>query len=353
MGQVWRATDTTLDREVAVKLLKVEYADAPAFRARFESEARHAASLQHPGIAAVYDVGEARTADGTQRPYLVMELVEGQPLSVLLRAGEPMDTAVAQDLMAQAADALSAAHAAGIVHRDVKPANLLVTAQRQLKITDFGIARAATEAGLTQTGQVMGTPQYLSPEQARGTTATAASDVYSLGCVAFECLAGRRPFVADSPVTTALAHINQPVPELPAQVPADLARVVRRAMAKAPADRFADAAAFAAALRDPARLGPDPVVGPVGGPVGGLPTSATVVAPAAVVDDRTQVLSGLGPGVAAPAPLPLAEPSATGRSAGLLLLVVAALVAAAVVVIVLVVRGSGDEPISVTPSRTA
>ena len=156
--------------------------------------------------------------------------------------------------MAQAADAIGAAHAAGIVHRDVKPANLLVTPDRQVKITDFGIARAAEGMALTQTGQVMGTPQYLSPEQAQGGTATPASDVYSLGVVAFECLAGRRPFVGETPVATALAHLREPVPELPPDVPADLAAVVRRAMSKDPADRFADGTALAAALRDPATV---------------------------------------------------------------------------------------------------
>ena len=156
-----------------------------------------------------------------------MELVDGQPLSALLRGGRPLDPDVVRDLMAQAADAIGAAHRAGIVHRDVKPANLLVTPERQIKITDFGIARASDGLGLTGTGQVMGTPQYLSPEQARGGTATPASDVYSLGVVAFECLAGHRPFDADSPVATALSHLNDPVPDLPPDVPADLAAVVR------------------------------------------------------------------------------------------------------------------------------
>jgi len=254
MGEVWRATDTILDRRVAVKLLKSEYADDAAFRIRFESEAQHAASLHHPNIASVYDVGESAVPDGSgiPRPFLVMELVEGQPLSALLRPGEPMDPVVARELLAQVAAGLGAAHAAGIVHRDVKPANVLVTPSRQVKITDFGIARAAAGVGLTGTGEVLGTPQYLSPEQARGETTTAASDVYALGVVAFECLAGYRPFQGETPVTTALAHIREPVPDLPATVPADLASVVRRAMAKDPAERYPDGAAFAEALRNPA-----------------------------------------------------------------------------------------------------
>ena len=272
MGEVWRATDTALSREVAVKVLKAEYADDPAFRQRFAIEARHAAALHHPGVAGVFDFGEAHGAgiadgSGVPRPFLVMELVEGEPLSTLLRQGldsqRNLDRDAVRDLLAQAGDAIGAAHAAGIVHRDVKPANLMVTPSGQLKVTDFGIARAADGAGITQTGAVMGTPQYLSPEQAQGQPATPRSDVYSLGVVAFECLAGRRPFEADSPVATALAHIREPVPDLPADVPADLAAVVRRALAKDPADRYADGAEFAAALRDPATemlRAPPPVV---------------------------------------------------------------------------------------------
>ncbi len=284
MGEVWRAADTVLGRRVAVKLLKAEYADDAKFRSRFETEARHAASLHHPGVAAVYDFGESPASDppsdrsGVARPYLVMELVDGQPLSALLEPGQPLDPDATRDLLAQAADALGAAHTAGIVHRDVKPANLLVTPDRLVKITDFGIARATEGMSLTETGQVMGTPQYLSPEQAQGGTATSASDVYSLGVVAFECLAGRRPYVAETAVATALAHLREPVPELPDDVPADLAAVVRRAMAKSPEDRYADATELAAALRNPAAV--------------------------AAAPDRTQVLTG-----AAPVPVPATGPA--------------------------------------------
>ncbi|MGV3564269.1 MAG: serine/threonine-protein kinase [Nocardioides sp.] len=367
MGEVWRARDTTLDRIVAVKVLKREYADDPSFRSRFETEARHAASLHHPGIAAVYDFGEAQSVDGSgvPRPYLVMELVEGQPLSALLRPGSPMDPGAAAALMAQAADAIAAAHAAGIVHRDVKPANLLVTPDRQVKVTDFGIARAADSVSLTQTGQVMGTPQYLSPEQARGSTATEASDVYSLGVVAYECLAGRRPFDAGSPVATALAHLNQEPPALPDSVPAPLAAVVMRALAKDPAERYAGAGALAAALRDPAGSGasggaaaaaatgagaaaaadaPTSLVPPVGPPLG------------ATDDPATAVLPGLGAAAAAPVTTPTATTTTTttgqerrGFPWATLLLVVA-LVAVVVLVVVLLLTSDDDEEPAPAPT---
>ncbi|MFE6646122.1 protein kinase [Nocardioides sp. NPDC057772] len=248
MGEVWRATDTTLNREVAIKLLKPEHAEDPIGRSRFESEAKHAAALHHPNVVAVYDVGEMPTASGLMRPFLVMELVDHKPLSELLRDGRPLDPEVVRDLLGQAGDALAAAHRAGIVHRDVKPANLLITPQRKVKVTDFGIARAQASTGITGTGQVMGTPQYLSPEQARGEKATPASDVYSLGVVAFECLAGYRPFQKETPVATAIAHLHDPVPPLPDHVPADLAAVVMRSLQKDPTLRYADAAAFTTAM---------------------------------------------------------------------------------------------------------
>jgi serine/threonine protein kinase len=346
MGEVWSARDTVLDRSVAVKVLKSEYADDALFRTRFETEARHAAALHHPGIAAVFDYGQGTLDDGsgTPRPYLVMELVEGQPLSALLRPDAPLDPAATQALLAQAADALGVAHAAGIVHRDVKPANLLVTPDRRIKVTDFGIARAAEGMALTQTGEVMGTPAYISPEQAEGRTATAASDVYSLAVVAYECLAGRKPYVADSPVATAIAHVRNPVPELPEAVPADLAAVVSRALAKSPEERFADGAAFARALRDPASAA-------------GAGATATVAAPAvAAAASSTQVMPAARPAPAsAPAPAPAStsgSASATRTTPWPLLLGIAAVLVAVLVAIWLGTRGD-EEPTGSSDSETS
>jgi serine/threonine-protein kinase len=279
MGEVWRATDQVLGREVALKVLKPEYSDDPTFRSRFETEARNAAALHHPNVASVFDFGDlpADEASGKPRPYLVMELVRGEPLSALLRHGERMPPDVAANLLAQAADGLAAAHELGIVHRDVKPANLLVTRDRTVKITDFGIARAADAVALTTTGQVIGTPQYLSPEQAEGKRATGASDIYSLGVVLYECLAGRRPFDADSPIATALSHIRDEPPPLPDDVPDRLRRTVETALAKDPADRFASVADFAAALR--------------GGPVPEGTRTAPAMAAVEGHDDRTRRLA--------------------------------------------------------------
>ncbi|MCW2808585.1 MAG: pknA [Marmoricola sp.] len=322
MGEVWRARDTVLGREVAVKVLKREFADDATFRARFAAEARHAAGLHHPGIASVFDYGILQEGNA---PYLVMELVDGKPLSELLAQGQPFDAEQARLLALQVAEALAAAHEAGVVHRDVKPANLLVTPDGRVKITDFGIARATGSVAFTQTGQIVGTPQYLSPEQARGESATEASDVYALGVVLFECLSGRRPFVGDTPIATALAQIHQPVPSLPDHVPPALAEVVGHALAKDPAERYADGAAIAAALR--------------GAADGAVPVAVPIATPAA---DHTQVLAATPPVAAAatvePPRAPLAEGPAPRRpraarwpllAAGLLALaVIAALLVA-------------------------
>jgi len=307
MGEVWLAHDELLHRDVAVKYLKREYADDEGARTRFLHEARNAAALLHPAIATVFDFGESEVEDGL--PYLVMEYVEGRTLADLLSGGRPLDAEQARALVAQAADGLAAAHAIGLVHRDVKPGNLMIRPDGAVKITDFGIARAGDGLGLTETGQLIGTPSYLSPEQASGQSATPASDVYALGVVLFECLTGRRPYQADSPVAIALAHVREPVPDLPAEVPADLAEVTRRAMAKHPEERFADGAAFAAALHAlgpeptmvltaPVPLAPltdpmtDPVIEPVTEPVTGAPT-AVLTEPSHDVPARQRVLAAV------------------------------------------------------------
>ena len=242
MGDVWRASDRVLDRVVAVKVLKPELFEDPAFRERFRREARHAGSLSHPGIASVFDYGE-----GAGSAYLVMELIPGEPLSIVLARRGPLPAEAVTSLLRQTAAALGAAHYAGIVHRDVKPGNLLVQPNGQVKITDFGIARALGASTLTLHGQVLGTAAYLSPEQAAGRTATAASDVYSLGVVAYEALTGRPPFEGEA-VSVALAHTQQAPPPLPTTVPPALRGVIARAMAKRPADRPADGDALAAML---------------------------------------------------------------------------------------------------------
>jgi serine/threonine-protein kinase len=245
MGDVWRATDSVLGRDVAVKVMRANAAEDPTFAERFRDEARHSAGMSHQNIATVYDYGED---DGVA--YLVMELVEGEPLSQLIARG-PMPPDQVRSIAGQAALALAAAHAAGVVHRDVKPANILVTPDGRVKLTDFGIARAADGASHTRTGEVLGTPQYLSPEQALGKGATGASDLYALGIITQEMLTGRKPFDSGSAVATALAQVNDAPPPLPDGVPSDLRRVVDQSLAKDPADRPTSAAAVAAALGMP------------------------------------------------------------------------------------------------------
>ncbi|MEO8555646.1 MAG: protein kinase [Actinomycetota bacterium] len=246
MGQVWEALDTVLGRAVAVKLLHQALSQESDFADRFRAEARHAASLHHPNIAAVFDYGED---EGTA--YLVMELVPGQPLSQIIAERAPLSAPETASILAQAATALQTAHQGGVVHRDVKPANILITPDGVAKLTDFGISRAIGATPMTQTGQVLGTAQYLAPEQALGQSATAASDIYSLGVVGYEMLTGVRPFDAGTAVATALAQVNQPPPALPESIPAEVRDVINAALAKDPADRPASAAAVGRALRMP------------------------------------------------------------------------------------------------------
>ncbi len=243
MGEVWKGVDQTLGREVAVKILRPELAGDPTFQARFRAEARTSGRLAHAGIAAVYDYGETQGAS-----YLVMELVPGEPLSSLISQGGALGSLRTCDILAQTARALHSAHQAGVVHRDIKPANILVTPSGRVAVTDFGIAKPRDHEPLTATGQVMGTAHYLAPEVARGAAATPLSDVYALGVVMYECLAGWRPFDGDDQVEVATRHLRDTPPPLPDTVPERVREVVMTAMAKEPAQRPASALEFAEIL---------------------------------------------------------------------------------------------------------
>lgn len=246
MGQVWRGVDTELDREVAIKVLREEYAFDEGFLKRFRAEARHTAALSHDAIAALYDYGELEG-----RAYIVMELCPGRPLSDIIEenpGGLPERRII--PVLIDLARALDAAHSKGVVHRDVKPENVLVDEKNDwsMKITDFGIARSSDQARLTKTGLVMGTAQYLSPEQAMGKQATSLSDIYALGIVAYEMLVGHRPFTGSSQVEIAMAQVKKQPPELPSGIHPDLRRLVMMCLAKAPANRPRSAAAVARIL---------------------------------------------------------------------------------------------------------
>jgi eukaryotic-like serine/threonine-protein kinase len=281
MGEVWRGFDQLLNRQVAVKLLPTVRAGDESSLARFRAEARYAASLSHPGIARVYDYGESAEYGGA---YLVMELVDGDPLSAILARTGRLPADATLDLVGQAAGALDAAHQAGIVHRDIKPGNIIVGSGGTAKITDFGIAtvvRAAQASHLTQTGMVMGTAMYVSPEQATGAPVTAASDIYSLGVVAYECLAGRPPFTAHEPLAIAFAHKHDPVPPLPPDVPPPVVDLVLAMLAKTPDGRPASArevADRAGVLREALTLG---IPGPLDGRRPAVPAGGTDPVPRA------------------------------------------------------------------------
>lgn len=229
MGEVWQATDLVIGRLVAIKILKDEYLGDPGFLERFRAEARHAALVNHEGIANVYDYGEEEGS-----AYLVMELVPGEPLSAVIEREKTLSIDKVLDIIAQTSAALQAAHSAGLVHRDIKPGNMLITPEGRVKITDFGIARIADQVPLTATGQVMGTVQYLSPEQASGHPASPSTDIYSLGIVAYECLAGKRPFTGESQVAIAMAQINEEPPPLPDTIAEPVRNLVYSCIAKKP-----------------------------------------------------------------------------------------------------------------------
>jgi hypothetical protein len=243
-SQVWRARDTLLDRQVAVKLLHAGFAaDSEAVR-RFAAEARHGGALNHENIAHIYDYGEP----GPELPpYLVLELVDGQSLADRLARG-PLAVPQALEVIAQVADGLAAAHSAGVIHRDIKPGNLVLSSTGLVKITDFGISHAIGSAPITGTGMIIGTVGYLAPERTAGARATAAGDLYALGMVGYECLAGRPPF-SGTAIEQAFAHREQPLPPLPALVPAEVAAFVAQLAAKDPDRRPANAAAVAGRAR--------------------------------------------------------------------------------------------------------
>ena len=231
-GQVWRAVDLVLDRQVAIKLLRPDTARDPEARARFRAEARNASRLPHPGVAQVYDYGESGSPDV---PFLVMELVDGPSLASVLAAG-PLEPAQTIDVIAQVAASLHTAHMAGIVHRDVKPANLLVGRDGHVKITDFGIASVNRDTSLTATGVLIGTAAYLAPERVSGGPATPASDLYSLGVVGYECLTGTPPFCGPA-LEVAEAHLRRPIPALPVGTSPEISALVADLTAKDPGKR--------------------------------------------------------------------------------------------------------------------
>jgi serine/threonine protein kinase len=336
MGEVWSAHDTVLHRSVAVKILRDNLVDTPGFLDRFRAEARHTAALAHSGVARVFDYGEDATRLGgrTCVAYLVMELVPGRPLSAVIAERGPLPISTTISILAQTAEALHAAHQAGIIHRDVKPGNLMLLDDGTVKVTDFGVARAIDAAPITDNGQVVGTASYLSPEQACGHELTPASDVYSLAVVGYELLTGHPPFTAGTPAALALAHVQDEPPRLPPTVPVGLREVIEHALAKNPADRPADAAAFAAELH---RLQLD----------ANAPTLVLALTPPEPDDDgdTTEVIER--------SPTALMPPARVVPARGKrrwLVAVTAAVVALFVGIAVLAARGGGDPSEGLTPT---
>jgi serine/threonine-protein kinase len=314
MGEVWKAKDLILGRIVAIKVLKEEYTGDPGFLQRFRAEARHTALLNHVGIANVFDYGEEEGS-----AYLVMELVPGQPLSSIIEHEQVLSPDRTLSMIAQTARALSVAHAQGLVHRDIKPGNLLITPEGRVKVTDFGIARLADQVPLTQTGQVMGTAQYLAPEQATGQTATGASDIYSLGVIGYECLTGHRPFSGESQIAIALAQVNDAPPPLPETLPTPVRALLMSMLAKDPKNRPANAIKLseaAEAIRNgdvaaahaavPGMLLFEAATGPITAPVD-IATAATGVIESPEKDKSTTTTSAL----------PVVGAAGAGAAAGL------------------------------------
>ncbi|MDG4822238.1 protein kinase [Asanoa sp. WMMD1127] len=313
MGDVWRGTDEVLGRTVAVKILLPALLDEPGFAERFRGEARTMATINHPGVVDVYDYGSDQ-----QIAFLIMEYVEGDALSRTLSRVGRLTPARTMALVAQAADALQAAHEKGIVHRDVKPGNLLVRPNGTLVLTDFGIARSDIVGQLTAAGSVLGTASYISPEQAAGAIATPSSDVYALGVVAYQCLSGRRPFEGDNPLEIAMKHVRELARPLPHDIPPAIRSIVERAMAKDPGARWPTASAFSAVARQAAATlaAPSqphrplaPSAPPKVGPISGAPAS-----PALAPSGRATVPGPVNPNPAAPRGGPVNANPAAPRS---------------------------------------
>jgi serine/threonine protein kinase len=243
MADVWAAEDNVLQRQVAVKVMRPDPGHEQLFALRFRDEALHSAALNHTNIATMYDYGEDQA-----QAYLVMELVDGKPLSQIIREHGPLPADQVRSIVGQCALALGVAHEIKVVHRDVKPANILVRDDGLVKLTDFGIARAIDASGHTRAGDLLGTPSYISPEQALGRPATGASDLYALGVVAHEMLCGAKPFEKPTPIATAMSHLHEAPPPLPDDVPEDLAGVIEDMLEKDPRDRPENARAVAIRL---------------------------------------------------------------------------------------------------------
>ncbi|MFD5916878.1 protein kinase [Kitasatospora sp. NPDC058201] len=285
MGSVWQADDAVLGRQVAVKILHAALLEDGTFARRFRREAQLLAALSHPGVVDVHDYGEeGPDEDGERAAYIVMELIDGRPLDKVLAEDGVLPPDRALGLLAAALDALHAAHRRDIVHRDVKPSNLMVRDDDRVTVTDFGIARATAGTRLTASHAVIGTALYMAPEQAEGKEITPAADLYAVGVVCFELLTGRPPFTGESVLEVALKHLREPVPALPESIPAAVRAIVTTALAKQPGDRFADAAAMAEAAR--AAVAPGAVASPVTPPaVPAAPPAAAPAVPPAVVDE--------------------------------------------------------------------
>ncbi|WP_017933470.1 Stk1 family PASTA domain-containing Ser/Thr kinase [Nocardioides sp. Iso805N] len=307
MAEVRKGVDTRLGRIVAVKRLRTDLASDTTFQARFRREAQSSASLNHPAIVSVYDTGEEQTADGISQPYIVMEYVAGRTLRDILREGRKILPERALEITSDVLSALDYSHRAGIIHRDIKPGNVMLTPSGDVKVMDFGIARAVSDAQstMTQTAAVVGTAQYLSPEQARGETVDSRSDVYSAGCLLYELLTGRPPFVGDSPVSVAYQHVREQA-QAPSThdtaLPAAVDAIVMKSLAKGLEERYQSAAAMRDDIEHYLAGRPVDAVSPVLAPEPSKQAAATqVVAPTNVVplaaaeeeDERSGPRTGL------------------------------------------------------------